>query len=64
MTEIDALIRIADAIEHLAVVLGGIGAVAWLALFFKSMSADSSIRHLADVIAAKQNENSHATTKK
>ena len=71
MTEVDALLRIANAIEHLAVVLGGIGTVAWLALFFKSMSANSSVKHLADVIEdvieqewPEQNENSHVATKK
>jgi len=53
MTEIDALLKIASAIEHLAIVMGGIGTVCWLALFFKSMSSDSSIRHLSDVIENK-----------
>mgnify|MGYP001558993614 CR=1 FL=1 len=50
MTEVDALLKIAVAIEYLAIVFGGIATVCWLALLFKSMSANSSISHLADVI--------------
>jgi len=53
MTEVDALLKIASAIESLAIVMSGIGTVFWLALFFKSMSSDSAIRRLTDVIENK-----------
>jgi hypothetical protein len=50
MSEVEALEKIASAIEHLAVAVGCLGTVAWLTLFFKSQSADSSINHLAEVL--------------
>lgn len=48
MTEIDALLK--TAISTLAGIVVGIGTVAWLALLFKSTSANQSINHLADVV--------------
>lgn len=53
MTEIDALLKIASAIDHLAAAIASIGTVAWLALFFKSMSANSAVEKLAKAIEAK-----------
>lgn len=50
MTEVEALEKIAVAIEHLAVAVGSLGTVAWLTLIFKSQSANSSINSLVDVI--------------
>lgn len=50
MSEVEALNNIAKAIEHLAVAVGSLGTVAWLTLFFKSQSANSSINNLVDVI--------------
>ena len=50
MSEVEALEKIASAIEHLAVAVGSLGTVAWLTLFFKSQSANSSINHLAGVL--------------
>jgi len=50
MTEVEALNNIAKAIEHLAVAVGGLVTVAWLTLFFKSQSANSSINHLTEVL--------------
>ena len=50
MTEADALEKIANAIEHLALAVGGLGTVAWLTLFFKDQSPSSAINHLAEIL--------------
>lgn len=49
MTEIEALLKIASAVNNLAAAFAGIGTVAWLALLFKSMSAQGGVNRLADV---------------
>ena len=50
MSEIEALEKIANAIEHLAVAVACLGVAAWLTLFFKSQSANASIEGLAKVL--------------
>ena len=50
MTEIDALYKIAEAIELLAIAVGGVGMVLWLIFLFKSMSSNSSIKSLVEII--------------
>ena len=50
MTEVDALLKIATALEHIATALGTLGLVAWLTLFFKNQSPNSSIEKLTDML--------------
>jgi hypothetical protein len=50
MTEVEALAKIATAIEHLALAVGTLGTVAWLTFFFKSQSPNSSINRLCDIL--------------
>ena len=50
MTEVEALAKIATAIEHLAVAVAGIGTVAWLTFFFKNQSPSAALDRLTTVI--------------
>jgi hypothetical protein len=43
MTEVDALLRIANAITGLAVAVGWVGVVLWLMLLYKDMGRGSDI---------------------
>ena len=55
MTEIDALLKIASAIEHLASAVGGVGFTLVLFLFFKNMGTSSySLDKIVDAIKHKQ----------
>ena len=53
MTETDALLKIASALEHIASALEILGLVAWLTLIFKNQSSNSSIEKLAGVLKEK-----------
>lgn len=50
MTETDALLKIASALEHIASALEMLGLVAWLTLIFKSQSSNSSIEKLTNML--------------
>jgi hypothetical protein len=55
MTEIDALVKIANAIEHLANAVGGVGFTLVLFLLFKNMGTPSySMDKLTKVFEKKE----------
>ncbi len=51
MTEIDALLKIADAINSLAVAVGVMAIVEWLTLLVKTQNSNESINRVARVEA-------------
>jgi hypothetical protein len=53
MTEIDALLKIAIAIQNVANAIVGISVVLWLILIFKTMNSNSSIQELSQTIKEK-----------
>jgi uncharacterized membrane protein YuzA (DUF378 family) len=53
MTEIDALFKIASAIQNVANAIVGISVVLWLILIFKTMNSNSSIQELSQTIKEK-----------